>query len=295
LIRVRAREGMTLKRKFTVDNLVTASNWPPLLKPGEPIKIDYEYCKTLMKSLELEEAEKLKAKMPFKMPEVAEGDLVEVKYELSRTKQSFAVFQGYCIEVRRRRLTGGFVLKNTFDGVGVEQFFPYLSPRLLDVKVVKPLVDRKPIMTGQLLKPRTRNYRYQWHTFMRHRHAEGKRVHWRMIRQNPGIMSLEPKLRTELAILRRRYNNMRIEAGLPPYLWPGPYHIHTRQSREVTAEQNRRMLIYAMDERRQRAAKTVERNKKRRWGVYSLTKKPKIDAESRLPSYHPLTPGNLPK
>jgi large subunit ribosomal protein L19 len=228
------------------------------------------------------------------MPVIAEGDLVEVKYELSRTKQSFAVFQGYCIQVRRKRLNGGFVLKNTFDGIGVEQFFPSLSPRLINVAVVKALPNRKPITLSDL-KPRTRHYRYQWHHYIRQRHSEGKRVHWRMIRQNPGIMSLEPKLRSELAILRRRYNNMRIEAGLPPYLWPGPYHIHMRQSKEVTAEQNRRMLVYAWDERKMRAEKLAKRRRKHKWGVYRLQKEPAIDAETRLPAYHPLSPGNLPK
>lgn len=31
-----------------------------------------------------------------------------------------------------------------------------------------------------------------------------------------GVMSLEPRLGRELALLRRRYNMMRLEAGLPP-------------------------------------------------------------------------------
>ena len=291
-IRMRAKEAATLQRKFTADNPVTASNWPPPLKPGEPRVISKDYCRSLMKSLELEEQAKLQCKLPFSMPSINEGDLVEVKYELSRTKQSFSTFQGYCVQVRRKRLNGGFVLKNTFDGIGVEQFFPFLSPRIINVTVMKALKNARP-MTLEVLKPRTRNYRYQWHRLVRHRHSEGKRVHWRMLRQNPGILSLEPKLRTELNILRRRYNNLRVEAGLPPYLWPGPYHIHQRQSREVTAEQNRRMLVYAWDERRMRATRKAAQNRKQKWGVFSLEKKARSD--SPLPVYHPLSPGNLPK
>ena len=289
-IRVRAKDALTLQRRYTPDNPVTAGNWPPPLKPGEPLEITRDYCRSLIKSLELEEEARLQAKMPFTMPSITEGDLVEVKYELSRTKQSFSVFQGYCVEVRHKRLNGGFVLKNTFDGIGVEQFFPFNSPRLINVTVVRALKNANPV-TLDVLKPRTRNYRYQWHRLVRHRHSEGKRVHWRLLRQNPGILSLEPKLRTELNILRRRYNNMRVEAGLPPYLWPGPYHIHQRQSREVTAEQNRRMLVYAWDERRLRATKLAARNRKSKWGVFSLEKK----QSDPLPSYHTLSQGNLPK
>jgi large subunit ribosomal protein L19 len=294
-IRVRAKEAATLTRKYTPDNPVVASAWPPALAPGEPHVITREYCKNLMRSLALEEEAKLKKLQTFTMPAIREGDLVEVKYELSRTRQSFTQFQGYCIEIRRKRLVGGFTLKNTFDGIGVSQFFPFNSPRLLNVTVIRPLVNPPAPITLDVIKPRSRNYRYQWHKLMRHRHSEGKRVHWRKLRQGIGVMSLEPKLRSELVILRRRYNNLRIEAGLPPYLWPGPYHIHMRQSRQVTAELNRRMIVYAWDERKKRATKIAERNRKNRWGTFKLDKKPKFDAVESIPSYHPLNPGNLPK
>ena len=273
---------MVLSRNFFVRSLRTRarvstapsytpetapSSWPPLPLP-QPITPNY--CNRLLKDLETEEIQRIRKSRNFQVPRITEGDLVEVKYEISRSKGSFAIFSGYCIEVRRKGLSGGFVLKNVFDGVGVEQFFPWWSGRLLDVRMVKKLESR-PVSSSspRLSAPRSRHYRYQWHTFIRQRHSEGKRVHWRMIRQNPGIMSLEPKLKTELALLRRRYHNLRVEAGLPPYLWPGPYHVHNRQARELRAEQARRMLVYAMDERREQAGKKMKAAGERKWWKFT--------------------------
>merc|ERR1719454_2470265 len=98
------------------------------------------------------------------MPKINPGDLVEVKYELSRSQQTFAVFQGFCIEVRNKFLNSAFVLKNTYDGVGVEQLVPRYSPRLLAVRVVRAL---HPKPTKMDPRPQTRNYRHMWHTFVR--------------------------------------------------------------------------------------------------------------------------------
>jgi hypothetical protein len=52
------------------------------------------------------------------------------------------------------------------------------------------------------------------------------------------------------------------------------------------------MLIYAWDERRLRASKKAALNRKHRWGTYQLQRKSKFEP---LPSYHPLSLGNLPK
>ena len=296
-LRTRAREAQTLSRTFTLSNPVVASNWPPELPPGEPHAITPIYCSTLLKQIETAECEKLKAQRNFQVPTIQPGDLVEVKYELSRSAGTFAVFQGYCIRTTGSGLAGGFALKNVYDGVGVEQFFPIHSTRLLDVKLVKATGKKA---TEADLRPRTRHYRYQWHTFIRQRHSEGKRVHWRLLRQNPGIMSLEPKLKTELAVLRRRHNMMRREAGLAPYLWPGPYHVHMRKGKEIRAEQQRRMLVYAMDERRKQTEKKIKNGAKNKWVrrppalVVDATKSHR-DILKSLPRDHPLYPGNLPK
>ncbi|KAF4699809.1 hypothetical protein FOZ62_013729, partial [Perkinsus olseni] len=171
--------------------------------------------------------------------------------------------------------------------------FPRYSPRLLDVRVVKSIGSYERDRLDR--RPRNRNYRYQWWYYKRHMYSEGYQVRWQAIPQKFGVMSLEPRLGRELALLRRRYNMMRLEAGLPPYVWAGPYQIHQRMSREGKAEQNRRQLLYAYDERRKRALKKKLQRMKVKWGVYKIDKEPRVPAVDRLMAYHPLTPHNLPK
>jgi len=214
------------------------------------------------------------------------------RYELSRSQQTFAIFQGFCVEVRNKFLNSGFVLKNTYDGVGVEQLIPRYSPRLLDVRVVRPLQPRPQKVD---LRPQSRNYRYLYQYFVRGKYSYSRRLLWRThIPQKPGIMCMEPRIRRELARVRARYQNQRLEARLPPYIFPGPYHITRRQTREVKAEQYRRMLVYAWDERQQREEKKRRLKEKHSWGTYKIDKQPKITALSELPDYHPLSE-NLPK
>lgn len=249
-------------------------------------------CRDIMHHLHVLEMERMRRARPFPMPKINPGDLVEVKYELSRSQQTFAVFQGFCIEVRNRWLNSAFVLKNTYDGVGVEQLIPRYSPRLLQVRVVRSL---NPPIPKVDTRPLTRNYRYMWHTYVRGKYGKGKRLYWRW--QTPtrqGIMSLEPRIRRELAQIRHRYSMQRTEAKLPPYIFPGPYHITRRMTRETKAELYRRMLIYAWDERQQRKEKKRRLKEKHRWGTYKIDKEPRTSALSDLPSYHPLM-DNLPK
>lgn len=234
----------------------------------------------------------MRRQRPFAMPNFQPGDMLEVRYELSRSQQTFAVFQGFCTEVRNKHLNSAFVLKNTYDGVGVEQLVPRYSPRVLGVRVVHALKPRVPKVDP---RPPTRNYRYMWHYYVRGKYSKGKRLLWRFhMPQRPGIMSMEPRIRRELANIRRRYQMQRAEAQLPSYIFPGPYHITRRQTREVKAERYRRMLIYAWDERQQREAKKRRLREKHKWGVYKIDKEPKTTALTDLPNYHPLKE-NLPK
>merc|ERR1712187_413884 len=79
----------------------------------------------------------------------------------------------------------------------------------------------------------TRNYRHMWHYYVRGKYSKSKRLLWRFhTPQRPGIMSLEPRIRRELANIRRRYQMQRVEAKLPPYIFPGPYHL-TRSTNGV--------------------------------------------------------------
>jgi len=289
-MRVRARASEAPDKTYTMDNPKHANTWPPVEEVGDPM--NPKRCRDIMHHLHLQEMDRMRRQRPFPMPKVAPGDLIEVKYELSRSQQTFAVFQGFCIEVRNKWLNSGFVLKNTYDGVGVEQLIPKYSPRLLGVRVVRALQPRGPQIDP---RPPSRDYRHMWHNFVRGKYSKGKRLMWSwQTPQRPGIMSLEPKIRRRLANLRQRYMMQRAEARLPSYIFPGPYHVTRRQTREVKAEMYRRMLIYAWDERQRREQNKHRRQEKHRWGVYKLDKEPKINALSELPSYHPLS-GNLPK
>lgn len=289
-LRERPRPSNAAYKIYTIDNPIVAKNWPPLEQVGDPMTP--KRCRDIMHHLHVQEIERMRAMRPFPMPTIRPGDLVEVKYELSRSQQTFAVFQGFVVEVRNKWLNSAFVLKNTYDGVGVEQLVPRYSPRVLGVRVVHALQPRVPRVDP---RPASRNYRYMWHYYVRGKYSWGKRLLWRFhTPQRPGIMTMEPRIRRELVNIRRRYQMQRTEARLPPYIFPGPYHLTRRQTREVKAERYRRMLIYAWDERQQREEKKRRLREKHKWGVYSIDREPKTTALSELPSYHPLAE-NLPK
>lgn len=290
LLRERPRVSKAAEKIFTIDNPVTAKNWPPESEVGDPITP--KRCRDMMYHLNVQEMERMRRARPFPMPTIRPGDLVEVKYELSRSQQTFAIFQGFCVEVRNKWLNSAFVLKNTYDGVGVEQLIPRYSPRLLHVRVVKSIGSTAPKIDP---RPLNRNYRYKWQYFVRGKYGKGKRLLWRFhMPQKKGIMSLEPKIKRELARLRLQYRMRREEAQLPSYIYPGPYHVTRRQTREVKAELYRRMLVYAWDERQRREEKKRRIKEKHRWGVYKMEKEPKTSALTDLPAYHPLM-DNLPK
>lgn len=289
-LRERARPSRAAQKVFNIDNAVLTKNWPPMDQVGDPMTP--KRARDIMHQLNVQEIERMRKLRPFPMPSIRPGDLVEVKYELSRSQQTFAVFQGFCVEVRNRFLNSGFVLKNTYDGVGVEQLVPRYSPRVLNVRLVQALQPRSPRVDN---RPATRSHRYRWHRFIRGKYSWGKRLRWKFhTPQRPGIMSLEPKIRRELVNVRRRYQLQRSEARLPPYIFPGPYQITRRQTREIKAERYRRMLVYAWDERQQRETKKKRLADKHKWGKYRIDKEPKTTALTELPSYHPLM-DNLPK
>ena len=282
---------LSTRNAFSENFSTKESSWPPVSsRRDENVQISKPYCRRLLKEIELGEIARMKSLQSFVMPRISLGDYVQVRYELSRTQQTFAVFEGYCIRIAKKGLNASFTLKNTYDGVAVEQLFPFYSPRILDVKMLKqasPLVTR-----GRKRKVLTdRNYRYRWQYYVRHLYSEGFRVRWRQIRQHPGVMSLEPRIKRELANIRRQYAMMREEAGLPSYVWPGPYSVHLRQSREVNAERMRRMLVYAWDAKRVDKLKSSVRGNK--WGRGKLQRPSSILDD--LPRNHVLSPGNLPK
>lgn len=284
-LRARPRESEASSHHFVLENPKIPC--PP--RPVEDFRVTKPYCRKLLREIELGEIARMKKQRSFVMPRVRLGDFVQVRYELSRTQQTFSVFEGYCITIAKKGLNASFSLKNTYDGVGVEQLFPFHSPRLLDVRIVKPAAPLASRGNRKILT--NRNYRYRWQYYVRHLYSEGFRVRWRQIRQHPGVMSLEPRIKRELANLRRQYAMMRQEAGLPAYVWPGPYSVHLRQSKEVNAERMRRMLVFAWDAKRMDKKKIDE--KRPRWRRGLLAKPESI--LNQLPRDHVLAPGNLPK
>eukprot|EP00929_Paragymnodinium_shiwhaense_P113109 TRINITY_DN81372_c0_g1_i1.p1 TRINITY_DN81372_c0_g1~~TRINITY_DN81372_c0_g1_i1.p1 ORF type:complete len:337 (-),score=64.13 TRINITY_DN81372_c0_g1_i1:165-1175(-) len=290
-LRQRPAVSRASEKIHTMDNPLLAKSWPPPEDVGD--QISPRRCRDIMHHLHYLEIGRMKEKRPFMMPKIHAGDLVEVKYELSRSQQTFAVFQGFCVEVRSKWLNSSFVLKNTYDGVGVEQLIPRYSPRLLSVRVVRPLQPLPPKVDP---RPMNRDYRNMWHNYARGKYSRGKRQLWTFWQpQRPGIMSLEPKLRRQFAKLRAQYQYQRQEAKLPPYIFPGPYNVTRRQTREVKAELYRRMLVYAWDERQQRGEKRRRLKERHKFGTYKMNKEaPPINALNDLPNYHPLA-GNLPK
>lgn len=317
LMRSRARESESGFRSFLIENpkvvdpsrsrekLLSVSNaftdlsdscsavsWPPRSKDRhENMRVTKPYCRKLLKEIEVGEIARMKKQRSFVMPRISLGDFVQVRYELSRTQQTFAVFEGYCLRIAKKGLNASFTLKNTYDNVGVEQLFPFHSPRLLDVRVLreaKPDIARK---RNRSIALTNRNYRYRWQYYVRHLYSEGFRVRWRQIRQHPGVMSLEPRIKREIANLRRQYAMMREEAGLPSYVWPGPYSIHLRQAKEVNAERMRRMLVYAWDAKRMEK-KRID-SKRPRWSKALPPPPPSV--LNNLKRDHMLAAGNLPK
>ncbi|CBZ55293.1 hypothetical protein NCLIV_057160 [Neospora caninum Liverpool] len=224
------------------------------------------------------------------VPLFGPGDLMEVKYELSRSQQTFATFQGYCVEVRKKRLNSSFVLRNSYEGIGVEQRIPLYSPRIISLKVVTSCASPTQDFLLQRHKPLSRDYRYKWKYNFRGRWSR------RIGKHKPGIRSVEKKIRQRIVRIRKRYMGQRIEAGLPPYVWGGPYPQYGRKrSLFIRGEMYRRMLIYSFDERRRRAETLRKRRAAVKWGVFKLRKPLVPPALTALPTYHPLYPGNLPK
>ncbi|ORM41409.1 General transcription factor 3C polypeptide 3 [Babesia sp. Xinjiang] len=265
-LRTRALVGEAPEAHYVVENPKTSAKWPPIHDHGDPFTI--EKCKKILFDLNALEIDRMVKARKFNMPSINLGDLIEVKYELSRTQQTFATFQGYCVEIRNRGLNSSFTLKNAFDGVGVTQMVPCYSPRLMNVKVMKSVSSAVKMANrvANIAKPITRDYRYRFHLNVRHRFSRRSGVH------KPGIRSFESRLKNRIVRLKNSYYQMRLEAGLPAYVWGGAYNLNTRRrSRLVRAETNRRIRIYSMDEERSRREKLRKRRQRSSWGVYKVS------------------------
>ena len=72
------------------------------------------------------------------IPSLAPGDTVKVKAKImERGKERAQLFQGVVIKVRRGADGGNFTIRRVARGIGVEHTFPFSSPLVEKVEVVR--------------------------------------------------------------------------------------------------------------------------------------------------------------
>jgi large subunit ribosomal protein L19 len=73
-----------------------------------------------------------------KIPKFNPGDTVRVKMKVIEGEQErIQTFEGVAIRIRRSGAGASFTLRKVFHGVGVERTFPFNSPRLEKVEVLR--------------------------------------------------------------------------------------------------------------------------------------------------------------
>jgi large subunit ribosomal protein L19 len=77
-------------------------------------------------------------KVNEKIPEFKPGDTVRVKIKVIEGEQERSqTFEGVVIKVHRSGAGANFTLRKVFHGIGVERTFPFHSPRLEKVEVMR--------------------------------------------------------------------------------------------------------------------------------------------------------------
>ena len=72
------------------------------------------------------------------IPEITSGDTVRVSSKIVEgDKERVQVFQGVVIKIRRRGIGSSFTVRRVAYGVGVERTFPFHSPRVEKVELVR--------------------------------------------------------------------------------------------------------------------------------------------------------------
>jgi len=72
------------------------------------------------------------------IPEITSGDTVRVSSKIVEgDKERIQVFQGVVIKIRRRGIGSSFTVRRVAYGVGVERTFPFYSPRVEKVELVR--------------------------------------------------------------------------------------------------------------------------------------------------------------
>jgi large subunit ribosomal protein L19 len=72
------------------------------------------------------------------IPELTPGDTVRVSTKVVEgDKERIQIFQGVVIKIRRRGVGSSFTVRRVSYGVGVERTFPYHSPRVEKVEIMR--------------------------------------------------------------------------------------------------------------------------------------------------------------
>jgi large subunit ribosomal protein L19 len=71
-------------------------------------------------------------------PDFRAGDNVAVSYKIVEgNKERIQIFRGDCIQIKGEGSTKTFTVRKMSSGVGVERIFPYASPNIVEIKVLK--------------------------------------------------------------------------------------------------------------------------------------------------------------
>jgi len=73
-----------------------------------------------------------------KLPEFRSGDNVAVSYKIVEgAKERIQTFRGDVIQIKGTGSTKTFTVRKMSSGVGVERIFPYNTPNLVEVEILK--------------------------------------------------------------------------------------------------------------------------------------------------------------
>ncbi|RMF22729.1 MAG: 50S ribosomal protein L19, partial [Bacteroidetes bacterium] len=73
-----------------------------------------------------------------KYPKFRAGDTVAVSYKIVEgNKERIQIFRGDVLQIRGEGATKTFTVRKMSSGVGVERIFPFASPNIVEIKVLK--------------------------------------------------------------------------------------------------------------------------------------------------------------
>lgn len=107
----------------------------------DPIKFVQEQMLEELETKLAQEAEEKKKEKPMKLsefPSFRPGDNVTISYRIVEgDKERIQAFRGDVIQIKGHGIGKTFTVRKMSNGVGVERIFPFSSPNIVDIKVLK--------------------------------------------------------------------------------------------------------------------------------------------------------------